>query len=331
MRKNNKVVISLCVLMCTGCFWHGTKPKTRRIGIVLYEADDIYLNNMMHHMQSLADTDQTEMTIADGDDLQSVQDAVVENMILDGVDVLCVNLVDRTAPSEIIRVAKEADIPVIFFNREPLASDLNRWSKLYYVGADAHESGRLQGQVITAYFKQHPQMDFNHDNQIQYYVLEGEPQHQDTIIRTETSVATLNQAGLKLDKVGYASANWQRNQAEEEILQLIDDGTNVELIISNNDEMAIGAVDAYEKAGIVKEKVPAIIGIDGTPAGLQSVKEQKLIGTVYNDYVEQANAIYQLACDLLDEKQASTGKQKYIWIPYEKVTFDNVDMYLEKE
>ena len=69
-------------------------------------------------------------------------------MLQNSCDVLCVNLVDRTAPSEIIDMAKKKDVPVIFFNRELVEEDLNQWNKLYYVGADAKQSGILQGELV---------------------------------------------------------------------------------------------------------------------------------------------------------------------------------------
>ena len=71
---------------------------------------------------------------------QLTQNSQVERMIDLGCDVLCVNMVDRSAASGVIDQAMESDIPIVFFNREPVAEDMNRWEKLYYVGADAKES-----------------------------------------------------------------------------------------------------------------------------------------------------------------------------------------------
>ena len=104
-------------------------------------------------------------------------------MINDGCNVLCVNLADRTEPSEIIDAAKEKDIPIIFFNREPVEEDMRRWDKLYYVGGKAKQSGELQGELAADFIKVNPQADRNNDGKIQYVILEGEMGHQDAIIR----------------------------------------------------------------------------------------------------------------------------------------------------
>ena len=89
------------------------------------------------------------------------------------------NLVDRTAPSRIIRMAKQEDIPVLFFNREPVREDLMQWEKLYYIGCDAEQSGIMQGEIVADYIKNHPEVDKNRDGEIQYVLLEGEAGHQE--------------------------------------------------------------------------------------------------------------------------------------------------------
>ena len=84
-------------------------------------------------------------------------------MLEDGCDIICVNLVDRTEPVTIIDMAEKKDVPVIFFNRELVEQDLERWDKLYYVGAKAFESGIMQGEMAADIFKKDPAADKNGD------------------------------------------------------------------------------------------------------------------------------------------------------------------------
>ena len=250
------------------------------------------------------------------------------------------NLVDRTAPTEIIDTARKNDIPVIFFNRELVEEDLMQWDKLYYVGADAFQSGILQGEMATEYFKAHPEADRNEDGSIQYVVLEGETGHQDAIIRTEYSVDTMISNGILLDKVGYAIANWNRAQARSKMEQLIDgNGSGIELVLANNDDMALGAIEAYQGRGIPADEWPAIFGIDGTDTGLEAVIAGSMTGTIYNDKDGQARAMEELAYTLasggsLDKMQLPDGvamqDNKYIRLPYEKVDREKAEEYLSK-
>ena len=121
-----------------------------------------------------------------------------------------------------------------------------QWDQLYYVGAEAKQSGQMQGQLAADYIKEHPDVDRNHDGKIQYVILEGEMGHQDAIIRTESVAESLKEQGIALEKLSYQIANWNRVQAQNRMMQLIGQYNNrMEVVLANNDAMALGAMDAY--------------------------------------------------------------------------------------
>lgn len=261
---------------------------------------------------------------------QTTQDDQVEEMIKDGCDVICVNLVDRTAPSNIIEAARNADVPIVFFNRELVDEDMHRWDKLYYVGADAFLSGIMQGELAVDVIKE-KNVDRNKDGEIQYVMLEGEAGHQDAIVRSENCVKRMLELGVKLDKLGYAIANWNRAQAATQMEKMIKNyGSEIEFVFANNDDMALGAIDAYTASGMNRNKWPCIIGIDGTTPGLAAVKDGTMEATVYNDAKGQADAIFQLAYRLSCGESLSgfpLQGDKYIRLPYQKITPENVDEF----
>src|SRR5699024_10772563 len=103
-------------------------------------------------------------------------------------------------------------------------------------------------------------------------VLEGEAGHQDAIIRTENAVDTLRKKGIQLEKLSYGIANWNRAQAQTRMMQIISEHPNkIELVLANNDDMALGALDAYEKLNVTESALPVYFGIDGTEVGLEAV------------------------------------------------------------
>ena len=109
-------------------------------------------------------------------------------------------------------------------------------------------------------------------------------------------------------------------------------GDSIELVIANNDDMALGAIDALKASGLTKDEWPAVIGIDGTDVGLEAVKNKEMIGTVYNDTEGQADAMLNLAYELStgsDLSDLNLIDGKYIRLPYARVTFDDVDSYME--
>ena len=310
-----------------------------RVGVVTYTQDDPFINAMSDQLKEYLKAREREdmkviVSIKSGDDDQRDQDEIVEEMIDAGCDVLCVNLVDRTAPSKIIRLAKQNDIPVIFFNREPVREDLMQWDKLYYVGCDAEQSGVMQGEIAADYVNSHPETDRNQDGKIQYVLLEGEAGHQDAISRTDFSVKTLIENGVTLEKLSYQFADWNRGQAENRMSRLISQyGNRIELIISNNDEMALGAVAAYQKAGYPKEEWPVIFGIDGLDDALKAIESGEMQGTVYNDKEDQAMEMAKLAIDIflgntLSIQQLEDGR--YYTSQYQQVDRSNVNIFLNQ-
>ena len=183
-------------------------------------------------------------------------------------------------------------------------------------------------------FKTDSSMDKNGDGICQYVVLEGEAGHQDSIVRTEYSVNTMAEKGVETEKLGYAIANWNRAQAQTKTAAMLTQFDNkIELIIANNDDMALGAIDALKASQIPKEEWPGVVGIDGTDVGLNAVKNEEMLGTVYNDKEGQAQEMLNLAFAIAtngktDEIPLLNGK--YVRIPYHKVTLDNVEEYENK-
>lgn len=343
-QKRRKIyVLVLAVAMIVslmGCGSSNKKTnKTMRVGVVTYTSDDPFINAMVEKVKSQLKTMETTnmnviVSVRSGDNDQREQDEIVDEMIDAGCDVLCVNLVDRTAPANIIKSARQSDIPVIFFNREPVRDDLMQWEKLYYVGCDAKESGDMQGEIAANYIKNHSEVDRNGDGKIQYVLLEGEAGHQDAISRTDCSVKTIMECGVELEKLSYQFADWNRGQAENRMTQLISQyGSQIELVISNNDEMALGAVEAYNNSNISRDRWPVIFGIDGLDDALQAIKQGNMQGTVYNDKEDQAGEIARLAVDLfkgssLDGHNLDEGR--YYVSPYCKVDVDSVDDFLHR-
>ena len=342
-----KKVLMLGIIFCISMpFLSGCKVKQSdtlhkiHVGVAYYNQSDTFLNELIacfkEEMEKLdKEKIETTVTIRDAAGSQRTQNDQVKELIDAGCNVLCVNLVDRADPSDIIDMAKEKNVPIIFFNREPVAEDLMQWDGLYYVGADAKQSGVMQGELVAEAINSGVPIDKNKDGKIQYVVLEGEAGHQDTIIRTENAVNTLRSYGIELEKLSYQIANWNRAQAQNRMEQMIAQYHNkVELVLANNDDMALGAIDAYEKLNLTESTFPVFFGIDGTDVGLKAVLDSKLAGTVYNDKEKQAEAMAKLVFAIVTKqgmKDIPLENDKYIFVTYSKITTKNVDEFLKDD
>lgn len=333
--------LMLCLMagMLTGCSGMSPKesPKSIKIGVTVYDQYDTFVSQLMDSFHAYASEKGEKTGIAiniemyNAADSQTTQNSQVEEMLNSGCHVICVNLVDRTEPTTIIDMAEKNNVPVIFFNRELVKEDLERWEWLYYVGAKAFESGIMEGEIATEAWESSQKADKNGDGICQYTVLEGEAGHQDAIVRTEYAVSTMVEHGVEVEKLGYAIANWNRAQAQTKMAQMLNEFEDrVELVIANNDDMALGAIDALKAAGIDRENWPIIVGIDGTDVGLEAVKNGELAGTVYNDKEGQAQAMLNLAYELSTGgslKGLELEDGKYIRLPYAKVGVGEAEDY----
>ena len=336
------IILAATLLTCVSCSSpQPDTPEKARIGVACYNQSDTYIRQLTDCLRDQFDQRTNEndqlaltMTLRDAAGSQRNQNDQVKELLDAGCSILCVNLADRADPSEIIDLAREREIPIIFFNREPVAEDMMQWDQLYYVGADAKQAGRMQGELAAAAILADAQADRNHDGKIQYVVLEGEPGHQDAIIRTEYAVNTLIHQGIQLEKLSCQIANWNRAQAQNRMMQMISQHQNqIELVLANNDDMALGAIDAYKKLNVTESVLPLFFGIDGTDVGLKAVIDKELNATVYNDKEGQAESIANLAVSLITGQgtdDISFMNEKYIYLPYFKVTADHVGEFLER-
>lgn len=324
-------------------------PAEVKIGLALYDQYDTFIGELSAYFTDYAREKEQETGVKitilreSADGTQEAQNSQVEDFIKAGCDVLCVNLVDRMDAFMIIDRAEAAEIPVIFFNRELVQDDLQRGDSLYYVGADAAESGRMQGEIVAELSGYDPvtgqidpdalaTVDRNGDGIIQYVMLEGEADHQDAVVRTESAIKALSDAGFRLERLESEIANWIRSQAETKMQEwLRTHGSTIEVVLANNDDMALGAIDALKRTGIPSADWPMIVGIDGTSVGLKAVLTGEMTATVHNDARGQAESLLDLAFAL------SAGTElpelvdgKYIRLPYRTVTPENVMTFMQE-
>jgi len=302
------------------------------IGCAIYKFDDTFMTGVRNAIAEAA-KGKAKVDIVDSQNSQSTQNDRVDMFITKRMNALAINPVDRTAAGVIIDKAKAENIPVVFFNREPLPEDMQKWDKVYYVGARAEESGTMSGQIIVDFWKSHPEADKNGDGVLQYVMLKGEPGHQDAELRTEFSIKAVTDAGIKVEKLAEDTGLWDRVRGQEKMAAfLAAHGDKIEAVFGNNDDMALGAIEALKAAGYFSDgKFMPVVGVDATAPAIQALEDKTLLGTVLNDAVNQGVATFNLSY-ILAKGETPTEENsgyvisdgKYVWVPYRKVTLENV-------
>lgn len=323
------VLIGICglFLMAGGVF-----AADLEIGCAIYKFDDTFMTGVRNAIAEAAKS-KAKVDIVDSQNSQSTQNDRVDMFITKRMNALAINPVDRTAAGVIIDKAKAENIPVVFFNREPLPEDMQKWDKVYYVGARAEESGTMSGQIIVDFWKSHPEADKNGDGVLQYVMLKGEPGHQDAELRTEFSIKAVTDAGIKVEKLAEDTGLWDRVRGQEKMAAfLAAHGDKIEAVFGNNDDMALGAIEALKAAGYFSDgKFMPVVGVDATAPAIQALEDKTLLGTVLNDAVNQGVATFNLSY-ILAKGETPTEENsgyvisdgKYVWVPYRKVTLENV-------
>lgn len=297
------------------------------------------MTGVRNNMTKQADSLGAKLEIVDSQNKQPTQNEQVDTFITKGVTALAVNPVDRTAAAPLVDKAKAKSLPIVFLNREPDASIMKSYDKVWYVGAKAEESGTLSGQIIADYFKANKSADKNGDGKIQYVMLQGEPGHQDATLRTEYSVKAIEKAGYQVEKLAADTAMWDKVKATDLMKTFISSKgvDKIEAVLANNDDMALGAIEALKSLGYNKgdkSKYIPVVGVDATAPALSAMADGSLLGTVLNDAENQGKATVNIAAAAAQGKEinkANVGYDvtdgKYVWIPYVKVTQENYKQF----
>lgn len=304
--------------------------KTLQIGSAIYKYDDTFMSGVRQAMVEVAQKHpEAHLAFVDSAGQQPVQNEKIDLFIAKKVDALAINPVDRTAASVIIDKAKAANIPLVFFNREPLPEDMKKWDQVYYVGTPAEQAGQLVGEIVLEYWKSHPDADRNKDGKIQYVMLKGEPGHQDAELRTLHSIKAIEAGGVATERLAEDTGMWDRVKGQEKMAAMAAaHGNRIEVVIANNDDMALGAIEALKAAGFFGTGITIpVVGVDATAPALKALEEGTLLGTVLNDAQKQGEATFMIALVMAQGQkptEANTGfpitQDRYVWIPYKKLT-----------
>ncbi len=321
-----------------------TMTSSQEIPLVIYDMRDDYMQDFERQIQ-LAAGNKFDVVTYDSQHSQLTQNEQVIELIRQEPPLIVVNPVDRLSVHAMIQEAKAYNVPIIFINREPLQEDLELYEHTYYIGADAKESARLQASIIMDLLGGDPTQlnhyDVNGDGKIQVVILMGQQGHQDAEQRTRYVIETLEDAGYELDLLDIRVADFDRDLAYQEMISLINlYGSSIELVIANNDAMAIGAVEALMEREMIEDSsdkgyvdhlidpyVP-VVGIDGLDEAVDLIKTGFLHGTVINDSAAMAESLIELieivyTNQPIDNYSFPIVDNHYIWIEYRKFILES--------
>ena len=298
------------------------------IAIFWYTFGDTYLSSVRAAMNEALAAANLKYHDYDANGSQTTQTEQIQTAITKGAAVLVVNIVDASsddATQAIIDMAVAAELPLVFFNRSVSEELVSAYDKAAYVGTDYTMAGHMEGKMIGEYvLANYDAVDLNGDGTISYVMFKGQEGNMEADARTQYGVedadAVLTAAGKPA--LAFYDANnaskylvdqngaWSAAQGQEYMQTILSsyneaNGNMVELVIANNDDMALGAIAALQAAGYNKNDggvtIP-VFGVDATAAAQEAIAAKSMTGTIKQDAVGMANAVVKIAQNLVAGK-----------------------------
>lgn len=298
-----------------------TTANAETIGVSMAVFDDNFLTVLRNGMQSYADgLDGVDVQIEDAQNDVARQLDQINNFVASGVDAIVVNPVDTSATQAMTDAAAAAGVPLVFVNRQPINLDTMPDNQAF-VGSNEIESGTLaafQGcQLLRS---------MGYTGGADIYILMGELSNQAAVQRTKDfdDVIGMDMCNF-INVIDRQTANWSRDQAQDLMTNWLSSGTSFQAVFANNDEMAIGAIQAMKAAGIDMADV-VVTGVDATQDALASMAAGDLDVTVFQDAAGQGSGAIDAALRLARGEDVNRS----VYIPFLLVTPDNLDQFTSR-
>lgn len=290
--------------------------QAQSIGVSMALFDDNFLTVLRTGMQEHASSmDGVTLQVEDAQNDVSRQQSQVQNFVASGVDAIIVNPVDTDATAAISAMASSAGIPLVYVNRQPVNIDELPENQAF-VASDEVESGTLQTTEVCRLM----------EGQGRVVVMMGELSNQAARVRTQDIrdvIATEACSGLEI--VEEQTANWSRTQGADLMTNWLSAGVEFDAVISNNDEMAIGAIQSLKAAGRGMDDV-IIAGIDATQDALAAMEAGDLDVTVFQNAAGQGEGAVDTALKLV----RGEAVEQRVFVPFELVTPENLADYTSR-
>lgn len=306
-----KTKIRFASLALSLMFASGAALADMKIGVSMSQFDDTWLTYLRESMDTKAKSypDGVKLQFEDARSDVVKQLSQVESFISQKVDAIVVNPVDTAATKKITEAAVKAGIPLVYVNRRP--DDLNLPKGVVTVASNDLEAGQMQMQYLA------DKMGGKGD----IVILLGDLANNSTTNRTKGVKEVLAKyPNIKIEQ--EQTGIWSRDKGMTLVNDWLTQGRKFDAVVSNNDEMAIGAAMALQQAGVEKGSI-LIAGVDGTPDGLNAVKKGSMVVSVFQDAKGQADGSIDTAVKMAKNEPVEPA----VWVPYRLITLQNVDQF----
>lgn len=296
-----------------------TTAMAQELGASIARFDDNFLTVMRNGMVEHADSiDGVSMQVEDANDDIGRQIDQVKNFVAAGVDAIIVNIVDTSAGAAVSAAA--GSTPLVYVNREPDNVD-DLPATQAFVASNEIESGTLEAFQVCRNLRAAGKA-----GGAKGYLMNGQLSNQAAVQRSKDvhDVIGMDMCNF-MTLIDEQTANWSRDEAQSLMTNWLSAAEDFDFVIANNDEMAIGAIQAMKAAGIDMAAVE-VGGVDATQDALVAMQAGELDVTVFQDAFGQGSGSVDTAIALSKGEKVDSK----VYIPFKLVTPDNVGDFLDK-
>ncbi|EKQ57145.1 MULTISPECIES: galactose ABC transporter substrate-binding protein [unclassified Clostridium] len=287
--------------------------KAVKVGVLWTNLYNPFVNSIDEGLKDIQNKTKNNIsfTFYDGKNNLAIQNEQIDSLLRNNIDLLIIDLVDKKEDvvKDVIDKIFPTNIPVIFLNVDStVAEKFSSYykNKIVFMAEDFKKPAMAQGKIIVDAWNANKQnVDKNGDGILQYVMLSGEHNNPITNDRTQYSIKAINDAGIKTEQLALYFAKWDKQLAKDAInsLFLQYDG-HIEAIIANNDNMAIGAIEALQTYGYNKgntSKNILVVGFDGLPEAKDLIDKGVMTGTIIQDPATVSEALYKIGMNLVNK------------------------------
>ena len=299
----------------------GSAAMSETVGVSMALFDDNFLTVLRNGIQELADgMDGIDVQIEDAQNDVAKQLDQINNFVASGVDAIIVNPVDTSATQAMSDAAAAAGVPLVYVNRQPINLDTLPENQTF-VGSNEVDSGTQETIALCDNWAAEGKTEVN------AYVMMGELSNQAAVQRTADihDVMADGRCAVTINIIDEQTANWSRDEAQDLMTNWLSTGEPFDGVIANNDEMAIGAIQAMKAAGIDMASVQ-VGGVDATQDALVAMQAGDLDVTVFQNAAAQGGGALDAALKLAAGETVGNA----VWVPFELVIPSNIEGYLSK-
>jgi len=298
-------------LSATALLALSTAAPAVTVGVSMAMFDDNFLTAVRASMKDRAQQLNVTVQFEDAENDIGRQLNQIQNFIAQHVDAIVVNPVDTDATPRMTQLVVAAGIPLVYVNRMPADKQLP--ARVSFVGSDETQSGTLEMTEVCRLLR----------GKGGIVVLMGELMNQSARQRTRDIENVIARPACRdIHVLDRQAANWKRTEAADLVTNWLSAGLRPAAVVANDDEMAIGAIQALKQARLLSSTIVA--GIDATPDALAEMKAGELTLTVFQNAPAQGRGAIDTALKLVRGEAAPS----FVWVPFELVTRDNLSSYL---